>query len=343
MISEAEIPLAILHCSTEKYCNPMYKFAKLLKRRKPNCDSSENSNLDTQNSLSNLNYNIPAAAASMNIKQRIIPETLNIDNQEPLQSADFVIAQTKEKENDDKSRRNCDYANVKRRVIPETLNINSPESLQSVDFVVTIQVEEKGNYDKSRNCDYGNTKHRVIPETSSCTINSQKLQKSNIDFVATPPTKKQKYNKSYYIEETPNDVSTTVANVQTTRSSNENNSTFANVSLQTTRYSNRDNQSLHKHENIQDEEQLQKLTFSNDNETELKVIQSNSENNIKNSNKDLNNSDDLTSNLRDKNREKQSTTCCSIDNRITRKHLKQTVESDSSTSENCTVSTSLVV
>ncbi|KAK9295196.1 hypothetical protein QLX08_010414 [Tetragonisca angustula] len=278
MISETEIPLAILHCSTEKYCNPMYKFAKLLKTRKPKCDSSENLNLDTQNLTSNVNCNIPVTA-SMTIKH--IPETLNVNSQEPLQRVDFVVAQAKEKE----------------------------------------------NHDKSRNCDYANVKH-VIPETLS-SINSQK---SNIDFVVTQPTKKQKYNKAYYIEETPNNLSTTVANVQITQSSNENNS---NVSLQTAQYSNNDNQNLYKHKSIQDKKQLQKLTILND-KTELKVIQSN-ENNITNSNKDHtdNNSDDLTSNLRANNREKQSTTC-SIDNHITPENLKETIESHSSTSENRT-------
>ncbi|KAF3420320.1 hypothetical protein E2986_00771 [Frieseomelitta varia] len=322
MISEAEIPLAILHCSREKYCNPMYKFAKLLKRRKPKCDSSENLNLDTQNLMTNVNYNIPVMA-SMNIKQHVIPETLNVSSQEPLQRIDFVATQAKEKGNHDKSC-NYDCTNIKQHIIPETLN--SQESQQRVDFVVT-EVKEKGNCDKSRNCDYANIKH-VIPETLS-SINSQK---SNIDFVVTQPTKKQKYNKSYYIEETLNDVSTTVANVQIIQSSNENNS---NVSLQTAQYSNDDNQNLHKHKSTQDKKQLQKLTILND-KTELKVIQPN-QNNITNSNKDLtdNNSDDLTSNLRANNREKQSTTC-SIDNYITPENLEETIESHSSTSENRT-------
>ncbi|KOX80977.1 Nibrin [Melipona quadrifasciata] len=309
MISETEIPLAILHCSTEKYCNPMYKFAKLLKRQEPKCDSSENSNLDTQNLMSNVNYNIPVTA-SMNIKQHIIPETLNINSQEsPLQRPDFAVTQANEKGNHDKSR-NCDCTNIKQHIIDETLNVNSQESLQRVDFV--------RSYDKSRNCDNTNIKQCVIPETL-ITINSQK---SDIDFVMTQPTKKQRYNKSHYIEETPND---------------ENNS---NVSLQIAQYSNHDNQNLHKHKNIQDEKQLQKPTILNDDKTERKAVIQPNENSITNPNKDLtrNNSDNLTSHLIDNNnkKEKQSTTC-SIDNRTIPENLKETMDSHSSTSEDRTL------
>lgn len=323
MISETEIPLAILHCSTEKYCNPMYKFAKLLKRQEPKCDSFENSNLDTQNLMSNVNYNIPVTA-SMNVKQHIIPETLNINSQESLQRIDFAVTQANEKGNHDKSR-NCDCTNIKQHIIPETLNINSQESLERVDFV--------RSYDKSCNCDNTNVKQRVILETLNSTINSQK---SDIDFVMTQPTKKQRYNKSHYIEETPNDVSATVADVQIIQFSNENNS---NVSLQIPQYSNHDNQNLHKHKNIQDEKQLQKPTILNDNKTELKAVIQSNENSITNPNKDLtrNNSDNLTSNLRDNNnkKEKQSTTCW-IDNRTIPENLEETMDLHSSTSKDRT-------
>ncbi|XP_076621292.1 nibrin isoform X2 [Colletes latitarsis] len=53
MISESEIPLAILHCSMDKYCNPKFTFTELLKRTQPKPDSSEVLVIDTQDVLSN--------------------------------------------------------------------------------------------------------------------------------------------------------------------------------------------------------------------------------------------------------------------------------------------------
>lgn len=49
-IPESEIPLAILNCSTDRYCNPTYNYAELLINRKSNISEDQSSllALDTQ-------------------------------------------------------------------------------------------------------------------------------------------------------------------------------------------------------------------------------------------------------------------------------------------------------
>lgn len=86
MISDSEIPLAILHCSAEKYCNPKYKFSKLLKRSQSKCSTSKIFNLDTQDETSDLTIlpnvisGVLQKSGHTNVKHsvlttRIIPET----------------------------------------------------------------------------------------------------------------------------------------------------------------------------------------------------------------------------------------------------------------------------
>ncbi|XP_017767747.1 PREDICTED: nibrin [Eufriesea mexicana] len=93
MISDSEIPLSILHCSVEKYCNPKYKFSKLLKRSQPKYHPSKILNLDTQDERSDLKI-LPKIISSIQLKSghtnvkhsvlttKIIPETCdNFDSQ----------------------------------------------------------------------------------------------------------------------------------------------------------------------------------------------------------------------------------------------------------------------
>lgn len=106
MVSEAEIPLAILHCSLQKYCNPAYKFGKLLKRLKPKCDSSKILNLDTQDVVSNVKI-LPKIISNVSINTdlsiekskhtiKIIPDSCNDLKSQELLSVDFNKQSIKE-------------------------------------------------------------------------------------------------------------------------------------------------------------------------------------------------------------------------------------------------------
>lgn len=364
MIAEVEICLAILHCSTEKYCNPMYKFAKLLKRSERKNDSCEILNLDTQDETAKVSE-LPTSSFSISIpvKHRIIPETLDI-NQESLPNVSGVVIQPTEEQkcnkiqcirkapNDTSAMENMQVTRsrvisnvsattsvkIRQRIIPETLSsISSQESQSDVHYIFTqptgkqryneIQCIKETPTDASATVkNVQVTQPIIIPETLS-SISSQELQ-SNANFAGTQPTKKQKCNKFQYIDETP-DASATEASMQDTRS-NENNSTFPNLFSQIIRYSNHDNQNLHKHGNIQDKRQSKEVIILSDDETELNTVQQNKNNNT-NSNKDfihnISNNIFKTNNSRDENRQMPQTARLT-DNRITATNLKEMCKVD---------------
>ena len=84
MISETDIPLAILQCSVDKYCNPKFKFGKLLKRSQLKSDSSKVLVLDTQDVTADVRI-LPKVISDVPVKSvdienakrkvKIIPES----------------------------------------------------------------------------------------------------------------------------------------------------------------------------------------------------------------------------------------------------------------------------
>ncbi|XP_012144529.2 nibrin [Megachile rotundata] len=80
MIPESEIPLAILHSSVDKYCNPTFRFSEFLKRSEPKPDTSEVIVIDTQD-ITPVKSNIPKSRTP-----HIIPETNDAFSQDLLSS-----------------------------------------------------------------------------------------------------------------------------------------------------------------------------------------------------------------------------------------------------------------
>ena len=70
VISETDIPLAILQCSIDKYCNPEFKFGKLLKRSRLKPDSSEVLVLDTQDVTADVRI-LPKVVSNVPLKSSV--------------------------------------------------------------------------------------------------------------------------------------------------------------------------------------------------------------------------------------------------------------------------------
>ncbi|XP_076680154.1 nibrin isoform X2 [Andrena cerasifolii] len=111
VISETDIPLAILHCSIEKYCNPKFKFGNLLKRSELKPDSSEVLVLDTQDVtadvrilpkvVSDVPMKSPVDIENAKRKIQIIPESYDtcsssdfLDNDSISQFREGLISST---------------------------------------------------------------------------------------------------------------------------------------------------------------------------------------------------------------------------------------------------------
>ncbi|XP_020284599.1 nibrin [Pseudomyrmex gracilis] len=104
MISETEIPLAILHCSTEIYCNPLFKFGTLLKS-KPHVIATNVMVEDTQDVVK---------TDTRQVKRKIIPETYD--------SQDIQHLPTRVRFSDESEQRNIPRASTSGNVTEDTQN-----------------------------------------------------------------------------------------------------------------------------------------------------------------------------------------------------------------------------
>lgn len=116
MISDIEIPLAILHCTTEMYCNPKYDFATFFKLKIPTFFSSDTIIEDTQDIVN---------TDTRQIKNKIIPETCESQNNEISAKKIHYFDENKGKhisgnKNNIVMTQNIDNEEFKCNIIPET-------------------------------------------------------------------------------------------------------------------------------------------------------------------------------------------------------------------------------
>ncbi|XP_070517302.1 nibrin isoform X2 [Cardiocondyla obscurior] len=116
MISDTEIPLAILRCTTEMYCNPTYTFAKFLNVETQKGLFSDVISEDTQDII---NTN------TKQVKRKIIPETcefLNDTNVLKKIGLNENESNVSNKDGNIDTIRNTNNKKIKCKIIPETCN-----------------------------------------------------------------------------------------------------------------------------------------------------------------------------------------------------------------------------
>lgn len=126
MVSDTEIPLAILHCNTETYCNPKYDFATFLKKLETQKIFSSDMIIENTQDIVNTDM--------ISIKRKIIPETCESQNNESV-SKKIRCFDENEKNISDVSKsnivtvQNIDNRESKCKIIPETCDSQTNKTI----------------------------------------------------------------------------------------------------------------------------------------------------------------------------------------------------------------------
>ncbi|XP_077266703.1 uncharacterized protein LOC143899859 isoform X2 [Temnothorax americanus] len=111
MISDSEIPIAVLHCNTETYCNPKYDFATYLKSETPNIFLSNTIIENTQDIVN---------TDTRQIKRKIIPETCESPSNESVSKKVRFDESERNISGNITTTQNTDNIESKCKIIPET-------------------------------------------------------------------------------------------------------------------------------------------------------------------------------------------------------------------------------
>ncbi|XP_006623771.1 nibrin isoform X2 [Apis dorsata] len=274
MVSEAEIPLAILHCSLQKYCNPAYKFGKLLKRLKPKCDSSKILNLDTQDVVSNVKI-LPKIISNISINTdlsiekskhtiKIIPDSCNDLKNQELLNVDFKQSVKEIKYNKSQYIKETNTSDDNKIFMKTDLNIQDDKCITKI----ISESSDDFNSQESSNEDFNNTSVKELK------CNELQCIKELKDIFSDTPT----INKNIKMQSKQN-----IINIpKTNRNIISESSSFLNILTKSTQhFMQSENLQIKKNENIQKFEEFKNSVINK--KIKLNEVNSERENFLRNS------------------------------------------------------------
>lgn len=218
MISDTEIPLAILHCNTERYCNPKYYFTTFLKLETQKFRSSD---IIIENTQDVVNTDVRS------IKRKIIPETCesqdNLNVSKKIRCFDENERISDIDESNIAIMQNIDNEKFKCKIIPETCDSQTNKNISKNSYPF-YESEWKYRSDKSefainnmQNVDNKEIKRNVTDKTydlqNNENISAQSFNESKQRYVSDTSKSnvlaktQDKSIKSIYVSNEQNNIS----------------------------------------------------------------------------------------------------------------------------------------
>ncbi|XP_076650980.1 nibrin isoform X2 [Halictus rubicundus] len=146
MIPETDIPLAILHCSTEKYCNPKYRFEELLRRSQSKPDSSKVLALDTQDLTNDLRI-LPNIISNVTIRKNFNIRNPTQNVKVIPESCDFMASDCIASQSDNRMISSSPKKSQDRKYTEVSIERGPAQKIKEVQTTVKYIPETKDSYD----------------------------------------------------------------------------------------------------------------------------------------------------------------------------------------------------
>ncbi|XP_012531128.1 uncharacterized protein LOC105833722 isoform X2 [Monomorium pharaonis] len=159
IISDTEIPLAILHCTTEMYCNPKYDFATFFKSETPIFLPSDITIENTQDIVN---------TDTRQIKRKIIPETYETQYNENITKKVCLLDEKKK-----------EYTfNLNKGDITDTMT-QSSDDRKIRNKIISETCDSQTSKISKNSCLFHENERKYMPDTSESDITMKNVQNSD--------------------------------------------------------------------------------------------------------------------------------------------------------------------